>query len=404
TVPAYVSGSLIKDVVVNNGAGSATLTAGFTYIENAPSLTALTPGTGSILGGTTVTLTGSGFAPGTTVTFGGVAATSVTVMNSTTLTAVTPAYSSGSLSVSVVVNNGVANATLINAFTYQAEAPTISSVSPNTGPAAGGTSITIAGSNFVPGTTVTIGGIPASSVTISSTGSLTAEVPAYVSGPLAADVTVTNAEGSTTLAGGFTYTAATPTLTSIAPNSGTTAGGTTITLTGTGFVPGATVQLDGINAVNVQVLNNTTLTAVTPAHASGAVDVVVNNGAGSVTLSAAFTYVGGGLSLSGISPSTGSVAGGTVITLSGANLSGTTSVTVSGVAASGVTVVNATTVTAIVPAYVSGALAADVTVSDGSSNATLVGGFTYQAIAPSITSISPNTSTVAGGVMATVTG
>ena len=61
----------------------------------------------------------------------------------------------------------------------------------------------------------------------------------------------------------------------MSPTSGTTAGGTGITVTGTGFLAGATVTMGGTAASNVTVVNSTTITATTPAHAAGAVNVVV---------------------------------------------------------------------------------------------------------------------------------
>ena len=63
----------------------------------------------------------------------------------------------------------------------------------------------------------------------------------------------------------------------VSPPSGPTAGGTSITITGSGFVAGATVTLGGTAASNVAVLNSTSITALTPAHAAGGVDVVVTN-------------------------------------------------------------------------------------------------------------------------------
>jgi hypothetical protein len=72
-------------------------------------------------------------------------------------------------------------------------------------------------------------------------------------------------------------TAAPPTVSSVAPSSGPTAGGTAVTITGTDFVSGATVTLGGTAATGVTVVNDTTITATTAAHAVGAVDVVVTN-------------------------------------------------------------------------------------------------------------------------------
>jgi hypothetical protein len=86
-------------------------------------------------------------------------------------------------------------------------------------------------------------------------------------------------------------TAPAPTVTAISPTSGTTSGGTSVTITGTGFSAGATVSLGGTSATSVMVVSATSITATTPAHAAGAVNVVVTNtDTQSGTLSNGFTY------------------------------------------------------------------------------------------------------------------
>lgn len=82
-----------------------------------------------------------------------------------------------------------------------------------------------------------------------------------------------------------------PTLTSITPNSGPPAGGTSVTIIGTGFTAGATLALGGSPATGVTVVDSTTMTAVTGPHTAGTVDVLVTNPDGqSGTLTAAFVY------------------------------------------------------------------------------------------------------------------
>ncbi|MDR3502850.1 MAG: IPT/TIG domain-containing protein, partial [Legionella sp.] len=400
--PAHAAG--VVAIVVTTAAGSTTFSSGFTYTSTAPDITSITPNIGSVAGNTTTTITGTNLNAITSVSFGGVPASSFVVNSSTSITAVTPAYSGGALAVNVLVSDGTSNATLVNGFTYQLGTPSISTISPNQGSTSGGTTITVTGSGFATGTTITIGGIPATNITVINPTTLMATIPAYVSGPLVKDVQVNNGEGIFTLAGGFTYIASTPELSSLTPTNGSTAGGTTITLSGSGFVAGTTVTLGGTSATDVHIIDATTLTAVTPAHASGIVDVVVNNGVGSATLSAAYTYLANAPTLTAINPTTGSVAGGVSVTLTGTGLTGMTGVSFAGVLATSVVVVNDTTMTAVVPAYVSGPLVIDVIVSNNSSNATLVSGFTYQAGPPTLGSISPNTSSVAGGVTATIHG
>jgi IPT/TIG domain len=105
-------------------------------------------------------------------------------------------------------------------------------------------------------------------------------------------VTVTNSNGlSASLPSGFTYAPA-PTVTSVSPNTGSTAGGTAITITGTNFVTGATVTFGSTAATSVVVVNSTTVTATSPAGSAGAVTLTVTNpGNQSGSLSSAFTYV-----------------------------------------------------------------------------------------------------------------
>src|SRR6185503_14858639 len=82
-----------------------------------------------------------------------------------------------------------------------------------------------------------------------------------------------------------------PTVTGVSPNSGTTSGGTSVTIMGTNFVSGATVTFGGAAATNVNVVNASSITATTPAHAAGAVNVVVTNAGGqSGTLAGGYTY------------------------------------------------------------------------------------------------------------------
>jgi hypothetical protein len=82
-----------------------------------------------------------------------------------------------------------------------------------------------------------------------------------------------------------------PSLKNVAPATGSAGGGTTVTLQGTGFAPGASVVFGGVAATNVVVSSSTRLTAAVPAHAAGGVDVVVTNADGqSATLRSGFTY------------------------------------------------------------------------------------------------------------------
>jgi hypothetical protein len=89
--------------------------------------------------------------------------------------------------------------------------PVVTAISPNRGPASGGTAVTIAGSNFKPGATATIGGAACGSLTVVSASQITCTTPAHY--PETVDVTVTNPDSqSGTLLRGFTYESETATL------------------------------------------------------------------------------------------------------------------------------------------------------------------------------------------------
>ena len=169
----------------------------------------------------------------------------------------------------------------------QATAPTVSSVSPNTGTTAGGTPVTITGTNFAAGATVTLGGAAATNVVVVSATQITATTPAHAAGAVTVTVTANSQSGN--LTNGFTYLAP-PTVSSVSPNTGTTAGGTPVTITGTNFVTGATVTFGSTAATNVVVVNATQITATTPAHAAGAVTVTVTVNGRNGSLTNGFTY------------------------------------------------------------------------------------------------------------------
>ena len=361
----------------------------------APSVSSVSPNNGPTAGGTAVTITGTNFAAGATVTIGGAAATNVTVVSGTQITATTPAGSAGAATVTVTVNGQAGS--LANAFTYIAP-PTVTSVSPSTGPIAGGTAVTITGTNFATGATVTIGGTAATNVVVVSGTQITATTPAGSAGAATVTVTVNGQSGS--LTNGFTYVVP-PTVSSVSPNTGTTAGGTAVTITGTNFATGATVTFGGTAATNVVVVSATQITATTPAGSAGAVTVTVTNpGVPSGSLANGFTYVVVP-TITSISPNNGPIAGGTAVTITGTNFAAGATVTIGGTAATNVVVVSGTQITATTPAHAAGAVTVTVTVN--SQSGSLTNGFTYNA-PPTVSSVSPNNGPIAGGTAVTITG
>src|SRR4029077_11489870 len=130
--------------------------------------------------------------------------------------------------------------------------PLISSVAPKSGPTSAGTSVTVNGSNFHAGATVLFGGVTASSVTVSGATQIQAVTPVHIAGTI--DVTVRNSDSqSSVLSNGFAYNVLTPTMVTVSPNTGPATGGTTVTLTGTNFHPGAVVNFGTLPASAVTV-------------------------------------------------------------------------------------------------------------------------------------------------------
>ena len=391
TTPAGSAGAVTVTVTVSGQSGS--LANGFTYALP-PTVTSVSPNAGSTAGGTAVTITGTNFAAGATVTFGGTAATNVVVVNSTTITATTPVGSAGAVTVTVTVSGQ--GGSLTSGFTYVVT-PTVSSVSPNSGPTAGGTAVTITGTNFAAGATVTFGATAATNVVVVNSTTITATTPAGSAGAVTVTVTVSGQSGS--LANGFTY-ALPPTVTSVSPNTGSTAGGTAVTITGTNFAAGATVTFGATAATNVVVVNGTQITATTPAGSAGAVTVTVTVSGQGGSLTGGFTYVVTP-TVSSVSPNSGPTAGGTAVTITGTNFAAGATVTFGGTAVTNVVVVNGTTITATTPAGSAGAVTVTVTVSGQSGS--LANGFTY-ALPPTVSSVSPNTGSTTGGTAVTITG
>ncbi len=204
-----------------------------------PTVTNVNPTSGPQAGGTPVTVTGTGFVSGSTsVDFGSNPGTSVSVTNSTTLTVNSPS-GTGTVDVTVTTAGGTSATGASDKFTYTAPTPpTVTNVNPTSGPQAGGTPVTVTGTGFVSGsTTVDFGSNPGTSVSVTNSTTLTVNSP---SGTGTVDVTVTTAGGTSATGASdkFTYTGP-PTVTNVNPTSGPQAGGTPVTVTGTGFVSGA---------------------------------------------------------------------------------------------------------------------------------------------------------------------
>ena len=163
-----------------------------------PTVTSIEPNEGPGTGGTTVTVTGTGFTDATAVMFGGTKAKSFEVNSASSITTESPA-GAGTVDITVETGEGTSEATAADRFTYVpiGQPPTVKKLSPKSGPAVGGTSVTITGTNFTGAIAVSFGGTSATSFKVNSAASITAVSPGGSPGPI--DLTVSTPGGTSTI-------------------------------------------------------------------------------------------------------------------------------------------------------------------------------------------------------------
>jgi large repetitive protein len=257
--------------------GENTSSATVEFLEALPDnffLTGIEPNAGSPDGGDTVVIRGAGFAAPLRVTFGGVLATVMEVTSSTVTVATPPSASpldpGTTVAVDVTVTNDLTSETppmdtLTGGFLYTL-APTeeppaffVSGVEPSSGPADGGQTVIVRGEGFRGSVQVTFGAATAPDATVLSDTQIRAVTPPSPQ-PVAAgdsllvDVGVVNALGQSSsstavLVGAYRYTRdADPVpdpvvISGISPGEGPIAGGTVVTVSGSGFPTGSPVEV-----------------------------------------------------------------------------------------------------------------------------------------------------------------
>ncbi len=401
TAPAGTSGT-VDITVTTPGGTSATSTADqYTYVA-APTVTAINPSGGPTTGGTSVAITGTNFTNATAVKFGTTAATSFTVNSATSITAFTPAGTAGTVDVTVTTAGGTSAPGTADQYTY-GPPPTVTGVSPSAGPTAGGTTVTITGTNFSSVTSVQFGSANASSFEAVSGTQINAVAPAGTASTV--DVTVTTLNGGTSATGTadhYTYVAP-PTVTGVSPAAGPASGGTSVTITGTNLTGATAVKFGASAATNVTVNSATQITATAPAGSAGTVDVTVTTTGGTSATSSAdqYTYVGAP-TVTGVSPSAGPASGGTSVTITGTRFTNATAVSFGGTAATSFTVNGATGISAVAPPHGAGTVDVRVTTLGGTSATSAADQYTFQAPpTASITSPANNQSYNLNQVVAT---
>ncbi|MGH9127443.1 MAG: IPT/TIG domain-containing protein [Acidimicrobiales bacterium] len=288
----------------------------FTYVATSPAVPTVldvASDVGSSKGGSRVTISGSGFFAGgsssavSSIDFGGVRATDVACSLDTVCQATVPPHQPGRVAVTLTTGAGASALTSSTAggydrFTYTG-GPGITAISPDRGPEAGGTLVTITGFGFSPSSKVAFGGVAAAKAScLSSTICKAVTAP---EAPGTVGVVVTTPGGPSHGAGPGPGSAASqfsflpPAVTNVAPDQGPTTGGTKVVITGFGFSGASAVSFGKLQAASFSCTSDTTCTAVSPPDPSaptdmaGQVDVsIVVHGVRSIPVSSDhFTYV-----------------------------------------------------------------------------------------------------------------
>jgi large repetitive protein len=377
-------GTNLQVILIASGSSSNALA--FSYLP--PSISGVSPATGPTQGGIPMTINGSNFGLNPSVSIGPNPAQIITSTH-TQITCILPAGQGQNLPVVVLVGGQSSNTA---SFTYSA--PAITSISPSSGPVAGGTPVTINGSNFGTSPVVTFDGqvVPNTADAITPHGRLYITSPAGFGA--AKKITIT-AGGQPSNSFGFDYDP--PTITSISPTSGPPSGNVPITISGQNFAPGSTVTLGG-NPVSISSVTVSQIVFSLPSSFSGGSNLqVVVNSENQPSGAALFSYDPPPV-ISDITPATGPTEGGVTITLNGSGFGVVPLVTMDGTP---VSVLSATgsQLTFTLPPGQGTQRRIQVIASDRVSNAVQ---FDYAA--PVITSVSPSSGPPAGGTVLTLTG
>lgn len=261
--------------------------------------------------------------------------------------------------------------------------PRVTGLSLTAGSTLGGQSETIVGTGFTNATLVEFGGVSVPFTVVSDTAVTVTTPPNPVTSNTTVDVTVSSTQGTSVLSPADRFTYSLPQVTGLSVATGPTSGGTSVTITGVGFLGATAVDFGTLAAASFTVVDDSTITATTPvdpASANQIVDVSVTSAAGTGTASAAdqFTFVVRPV-VTSVSPASGPLSGGTPVTITGSGFTGATSVDFGGILAYG-TPASDSSMTVTAPAGET-AEAVDLTVTTvgGTSATSPADQFTYGA-------------------------
>lgn len=292
--PEWAQPESVNVTVKNPDDQHSNETLTYTYNEPQPepvSVTLVNPDNGLTTGGDIVYLTGTGFQRGIKVFFGDVEAEVKTYTSSRRISVTTPSVASPQTVDVRVLNPDNGTDTLPAAYTYTLTRPTITSLSPSSGPKTGGTALYINGTNFEPTMSVSIDGIdvPIDSF-VNNTRVKVTTPPSSTAGDVPLVITLLNGESASSM---FKYEepalGPAPVLKLLNVTSGPSSGGGRIYLTGSNFERGSRVFFDGVESTTVSYTSTIRISAVVPA-GTGVVQVKVMNSDGQESNTVEYTY------------------------------------------------------------------------------------------------------------------
>ena len=356
---------------MSNTAGLYSTEFTFTTVANFVPVTieSISPSTG-VWEGDTITITGQYLSNIDNIYIGGdvttgTACTSFTEVSSTEATCTLPNKTAGSTQ-AVVIETVFGTSNTDKTISYL-QAPTVTSISPNTNVWTG-TTLTVTGTNFnrLNETTdaVKVGGTACTSYTVTSATSLTCVAPAKTAGSSNA-ITVANAAGQSNTDKTVTYLAI-PTVTNVSPNTNVWTG-TTLTVTGTGFINITSVKVGGTECTSKTINSSTSITCIAPAKTAGAQAVTVTNNAGASN-GANVTYA---------NPAPSNWTGGDVY-VRGSGFASNTTASVGGTACQSTKYISSTLLRCTLPSKSSGSTYT-ITTSAGTVTGTGTGSNTYNS-------------------------
>lgn len=427
TAPPGPVGTTVPVYVLHSGVTGQSFGT-YTWIAN-PSVSKVSPNSGSVNGGNTVTISGKYFLGTTSVKFGNTEATSFNVVNANKITAVVPA---GTGKVDVQVTNAIGSsdtATSNDDYNY-VQVPVITGLTPTSGSYLGSITdpsvhpnadiIDILGYGFTGASQVAVGpNVVLAKDFISITDNkISIYAPAlnknpYQPGkPKTVDIQVTAAGGVSAISNSDKYTyIAVPKIYSLSPSKGQTDGGTDVIITGIGLTGTSKVTFGdwvvGDEATITSVISDTQVKVVTPQEDAGPVWVQLISTGGNTaqwTNKNKFTYIAIPV-VDSIAPIAGPTTGGTVVTITGKNLLNAQNVMFGSKAAT-ITSVTKNQITVTSPAEAPGTVDVTVVSPSGTSLANDRTKFTYDSVnvVPTVTKVAPKSGIYTGGNTVTVYG